>query len=78
MAADFVPLTARLAPRTAAPTGESFIPLGAPAAPASAQHPECRPEPGEVRVEVKRDGQRITRITIHCRCGDVIDLDCEY
>lgn len=33
---------------------------------------------GELNIEVKRDGERISQIRIQCRCGELIELDCEY
>jgi hypothetical protein len=33
---------------------------------------------GEVSIDVRRDGERISQIRIQCRCGEVIELDCEY
>jgi hypothetical protein len=33
---------------------------------------------GEVKVELKREGDRITQIRIQCRCGELIELACEY
>jgi hypothetical protein len=32
----------------------------------------------EMSVEIKRDGERISQIRIQCRCGELIELDCEY
>ena len=29
-------------------------------------------------VTLEKDGERVTRIRIACRCGEVIELDCEY
>ena len=31
-----------------------------------------------VNVELKRDGERISQIRIQCRCGELIEIDCEY
>ena len=33
---------------------------------------------GDPKVELKRDGDRITQIRVHCRCGEVVELACEY
>lgn len=32
----------------------------------------------ETRIEVKRSGDRITHIQVHCRCGETIEVECEY
>src|SRR6185437_9070759 len=37
-----------------------------------------RPANCEARVNVQRDGERVTGIRIQCSCGQVIDLACEY
>jgi hypothetical protein len=31
-----------------------------------------------MKVELKRDGERITQIRVQCRCGELIEIDCEY
>ena len=31
-----------------------------------------------VTIETKRDGDRISQIRVQCRCGEVIEIDCEY
>ncbi|MBN1676881.1 MAG: hypothetical protein JXR37_37920 [Kiritimatiellae bacterium] len=36
------------------------------------------PLPGEIQVEVVREGQKITGIRISCPCGRHAELDCEY
>lgn len=33
---------------------------------------------GAVQVDVKREGDRISRIQVRCRCGELIDIECEY
>lgn len=33
---------------------------------------------GGTLVELKRTGDKVTQIRIQCRCGEIIDLDCEY
>ena len=30
------------------------------------------------RVECARDGDRVTRIIVHCACGERIEIDCLY
>ena len=81
MSADFIPFLQTLNSRLS--SGQSsFAPLpqgtapstsGPTAAPAHTHRPA-----GEVKVELKRDGDRITQIRIHCRCGELIELNCDY
>ena len=35
-------------------------------------------ECSRARVEVERQGDRVVRILAHCRCGDVIRIECDY
>jgi hypothetical protein len=56
---------------------QSFQPLtphtsGAPTAGAK---PACGPQP---IITVKKDKDRVTRISIKCGCGQVIELECQY
>jgi hypothetical protein len=75
MSADFVPFLQAINSRFAAHTPPSeFAPLPAnkdASAPAPVRH-------GEVKVELKRDGDRISQIRIYCRCGELIELNCDY
>jgi hypothetical protein len=52
------------------------------APPSSVPGPTIVPHPvqhcAEPRVQIQRDGDKITRIQIHCSCGQVMDLDCVY
>lgn len=34
--------------------------------------------PDGARVTLKREGDRITHVTIHCTCGQVLHLACSY
>jgi len=75
----FVPLIPRGA-KTIAPHGpavQPFQPLhpaGAPASMPSAAHPAAAaPE-----VTLKRDGDRVTHISVRCSCGEVVELACVY
>ena len=76
MAADFVPLFASIPNRDNPGRVQ-------PTAPATTRgngsngHPGCG-SAGEVKVELKREGERITQIRVQCRCGEVIELECEY
>jgi len=76
MPSDFVPFLPAIRTRlaSASPASE-FSPA------LSAGPPETKPlaaHSGEVKVELKRDGDRVSQIRIHCRCGEVIELDCSY
>jgi hypothetical protein len=58
------------------PAGQdlSFRPLGQ-ATPVSRQPPAPVPEP---RIELQREGDRVSSIRVHCGCGQVIELACAY
>lgn len=32
----------------------------------------------EPKIDLKREGETITRITVTCGCGSVMEIDCEY
>ena len=34
--------------------------------------------PAEPKLETRRDGDRISRITVTCDCGRLHDIECEY
>jgi hypothetical protein len=70
MPAEFVPFLPGLRSRIASP-------LVAPGFTAVTTAPTPAPQ-REPRIEIQRSGDRITRIQVHCRCGDVIDIDCDY
>lgn len=85
MSAEFVPFLAGIKSRAAASVApEAFAPIGAakPPAPSPASalpsSPCAAPQGRETRVELKRAGDRITHIQVHCRCGEVIEVECEY
>ena len=77
MSADFVPFLQAINSRIAANApAADFSPL-----PESHAQPAAKPAParhGEVKVELKRDGDRISQIRIYCRCGELIELNCDY
>jgi hypothetical protein len=54
---------------------KAFQPLetSAQAAVAAAHGQNCQP-----RVSVQREGDRVSLISVHCSCGQVIELACEY
>jgi hypothetical protein len=58
------------------PALDSSAPAAAAPPSASAPH-SCSPA-RDARVEVKRSGDRITQIHVICKCGEVIEIDCEY
>ncbi len=35
-------------------------------------------ESGAPHVQVVRDGNRVLKILAHCRCGEVLAIDCDY
>jgi len=79
MSADFIPFLQSLNSRLSS-SQSSFAPLPqAASSSASGPAPAHTHLPGaEVKVELKRDGDRITQIRIHCRCGELIELNCDY
>lgn len=30
------------------------------------------------RIDLKKDGDKITRITVTCGCGEIMEIDCDY
>lgn len=62
----------------------SFMPVAplTPTALAAAPAAALAPTPGhavhEPHIQLDRDGDRITRITVRCACGQVIELNCAY
>jgi hypothetical protein len=80
MSADFVPFVHTLNSRLASGgQGTAFSPLPSAAASPNAASPQhTHGARGEVKVELKREGDRITQIRIQCRCGELIELDCDY
>jgi hypothetical protein len=78
MTADFVPFVPASTAKTSAPfPARPFTPL-TPKAASAAAHVESCSRGGEMKVELKRDGERITQIRVQCRCGELIEIDCEY
>jgi hypothetical protein len=81
MSADFVPFLQSIKSHPASAPGQNsaFSPLPQSDAPLGATPPVHTHAPGaEVKVELKRAGDRITQIRIQCRCGELIELDCDY
>lgn len=75
MAGQFVPFmqTLKTRPKTAPENGSQFAPMGA-----AEPKPETPPPCGEVKIELKREGGQVREIHVHCKCGEVIELACEY
>lgn len=72
----------RLAALASSPEKSSFVPslVGAVSTPAAGT-PHCVAPTGETAqptVTLHHDDGKVTRIRIHCACGQVIDLDCVY
>jgi hypothetical protein len=72
----FIPLVPRdsSAPAQSATPSQPFQALHAAAAPAH-PHPHSAASP---QVTLKRDGDRVTHINVHCSCGQVVELTCLY
>jgi hypothetical protein len=73
----FIPLVPRNSssePAQTATVAQSFQALHATAAPAHS-HPHRVASP---QVTLKRDGDRVTHISILCSCGQVVELACLY
>ncbi len=85
MAGEFIPFLAAVKGAGAgAVPARSFAPISA--AGSGGTNPAAKTAPAiatahahrDVQIEVKRDGERISQIRIQCRCGELIELDCEY
>ncbi len=85
MSADFVPFLQSIKSRVASAPGQNaaFSPLPqgdaaslSPTVPPALPHTHVPDD--QVKVELKREGDRITQIRIQCRCGELIELDCDY
>jgi hypothetical protein len=68
-----LPGAAAAAPAPPAPSPGN----GAPSAP-PIQPPPAPCTRSEVKVELQRENGFIKQIRIECKCGEVIELDCEY
>ena len=76
MPADFRPLFDAQAPQR---VQANFSAVASPVPPSrSAAGAASSASCGQVKVELKRDGDRVTEIRIHCRCGELIELACDY
>ncbi|HTH47364.1 MAG TPA: hypothetical protein VMB21_07620 [Candidatus Limnocylindria bacterium] len=70
---------ARLNPLAPDMEKQAFVPSLVAAAAPGASH--CQTPAGETAqptVTLHHDGGKVTRIRIHCACGQLIDLDCVY
>jgi hypothetical protein len=64
----------RLAVTPSVEGAREFVPAKPqPRIPESSSTPACEPE-----ISLTRQGDRISRITLRCSCGQVIELDCAY
>ena len=57
---------------------QSAPPPAAASAPVHAVAPAPRAANCEPRVNIQRDGNRVTGIQVQCSCGEVIQLACDY
>lgn len=86
MAGEFIPFlsAAKSLPVAGSPSAPHFRPVASAAASGNTAFLAKQPGPipghahGELKIELKRDGDRVSQIRIQCRCGEVIELDCEY
>jgi hypothetical protein len=86
MKRDFVPFAAKApmgAPtvadsRTQVLTDAKQVMSFQPLAQAAAMPPKPAAGHGEPTVSFEREGGRVTRIKIHCPCGNDIELMCDY
>jgi hypothetical protein len=71
MSAEFVPFIPSQRSKPAPAAGSaSFTPVQT-----TVRSTPPAPEP---QIQVKRSGDRITHIQVQCRCGDQIEIECEY
>lgn len=82
MAAEFTPIFPALKGKVTAGTEflhrSQFAPLSTPGGdPANPSSPTQQPHRA-VSIETKRDGDRISQIRVQCRCGELIEIECEY
>jgi hypothetical protein len=79
MAANFVPFLPRVQSAPAAPDKTAtFTPVAAPAPAAIQGNQHAGNKAHDFKVELKRDGEKISQIFIQCHCGERIQIDCEY
>jgi hypothetical protein len=78
MSGDFRPFFETAGAKASKSSINSFSPIASPSPSPAAVAPVAAAACGEVKVELKRDGERISEIRVLCRCGEVIELACEY
>lgn len=85
MSSPFVPFlksqpraAAELVTTDNAAASAAFTALAAGGAKESAACAHAPSATDKATVTLEKDGERVTRIRIACRCGEVIELDCEY
>jgi hypothetical protein len=83
MAAEFTPLFPAL--KANQPTGgtaflykNQFAPAGTTASETSKTAAVSPHAHRAASIDIKRDGERISQIRVQCRCGEVIEIECEY
>lgn len=81
--AEFVPflhgLRAKLGQPPTLGADPGFAPLATSPETPAAPHPTVPPQAcGEVKVELKRVGDQVQEIRIQCKCGEIIELLCDY
>jgi hypothetical protein len=80
MAAEFIPLISSMKANLAGTAAGAkpvshFAPMiTAPIAPKAASDAAH----GTVAIDVKKEGERISQIRVQCRCGEVVEIVCEY
>jgi hypothetical protein len=87
MAEQFVPFVlAKLAAPSAvrvagdpSPQNEAFLSLSSSNNQLNPSHGHSLPVGDHPpKITLQRDGERITQITVHCSCGQLIELSCTY
>jgi hypothetical protein len=73
-AAPRLELAPRISPATDLSAAQPFRPFAASLSPV----PCSGQTTGEPKVNLIREGDRITRITVECPCGHTVELSCVY
>ena len=89
MSHKFVPLQPSSLPKSSAtpgfvpkvlprPTNETTGELRLDAVPAAPSAHLTTPTHGEPTIELQKEGEKVTGVTVRCGCGQVIRLECDY
>jgi hypothetical protein len=94
MTSSFVPFIPAAKTAARSSVQHAFAPLVSNSSQTAAEHPAsalsamtlasesavapASTEPCAPKVTVQREADRITRIQIHCSCGELIEVDCQY